>query len=90
MRSHRLLILRLIVLLCVVIGMDTGCRPERQVSTRIVVGVISTYQQTLSGRIPLIRCRHEESCSHYCKRAFRERGFVPGVIASLRRLQSCF
>lgn len=36
-----------------------------------------------------IRCRYEESCSHYTERKISELGFFSGVYAGSKRILSC-
>lgn len=69
---------------------DVSRVPEQQFSSSAAVSVIETYQKHVSRCVPCISCRYEESCSRYCKRAFKERGFLGGIIASTVRVQSCF
>lgn len=92
MKRARLIrgILIFVTPLVVALSIDLSRPPSQQISVIATVGAINLYQQNVSGRIPFIRCRHSETCSCYCKRAFEERGFVRGLVASVARIQSCF
>jgi putative component of membrane protein insertase Oxa1/YidC/SpoIIIJ protein YidD len=56
---------------------------------RAAIAAIERYQHCLSPHLPLIRCRYEESCSHYSKRCIQEHGFFRGTYMGLCRLASC-
>jgi putative component of membrane protein insertase Oxa1/YidC/SpoIIIJ protein YidD len=51
---------------------------------------IDLYQRNLSGRLPGIHCRHEESCSNYCKRCIEQHGLLYGSYLGLRRIACCW
>ncbi|MBT5237379.1 membrane protein insertion efficiency factor YidD [Candidatus Peregrinibacteria bacterium] len=58
--------------------------------------LISLYQHTLSpdhgplkGLYPYGYCRHEPTCSVYCKEVVEKRGVVLGIPLSLWRILSC-
>jgi putative component of membrane protein insertase Oxa1/YidC/SpoIIIJ protein YidD len=57
---------------------------------RAAIAAIEWYQHRLSPHVPLIRCRYEESCSHYSKRCIEEHGFFRGTYLGLCRLASCW
>ena len=82
-----------LVLFLLVVGCathDLVQEPENQVTAHAAILVINCYQATISGEFSCIQCRYKETCSNYCERAFRERGFFGGLVASVKRLQSCF
>ena len=84
---------RILVVLFLLIGgftYDLAQEPENQVTASAAIVVINGYQATISEEISCIQCRYKETCSNYCKRAFKERGFLGGLVASVKRLQSCF
>ena len=85
---------RILVVLFLLIGgfvtYDLAQEPENQVTASAAILVINGYQATISGEISCIQCRYKETCSNYCKRSFKERGFLGGLVASVKRLQSCF
>ncbi len=54
------------------------------------IQAIEQYQRNLSGRLPGIHCRYEESCSNYCKRCIEQHGPVYGAYLGCCRLASCW
>jgi putative component of membrane protein insertase Oxa1/YidC/SpoIIIJ protein YidD len=54
------------------------------------IRAIEQYQRNLSGRLPGICCRYEESCSNYCKRCIEQHGPVYGAYLGCCRLASCW
>jgi len=75
-----------VVALLLIIG---AVGPSDSTSAAIAICGINWYQRHLSGRIPCVRCRHEETCSAYCKRAIAEDGFFRGSCRGFRRVASC-
>ena len=51
---------------------------------------IAWYQRTLSGRLPGIHCRNEESCSNYGKRCIEQHGLLYGSYLGLCRIAGCW
>jgi hypothetical protein len=62
--------------------------PEGWCAATTISG-IEWYQRHLSGRIPCVQCRHEETCSAFCKRSIEEHGFWLGTYLGIRRLAAC-
>ncbi|MBI3542703.1 MAG: membrane protein insertion efficiency factor YidD [Deltaproteobacteria bacterium] len=59
---------------------------------RVIKPLFSFYRLFVSPALQAvfgIRCRYEESCSHYMERAMREKGFVTGLTLGSKRLLSC-
>lgn len=66
------------------------------VPRRVMIALISVYQQTLSPDHGPLRhlytygyCRHLPTCSQYAKEVLAQRGFVIGMLLTLRRLLTC-
>lgn len=62
----------------------------------LMIGLIWLYQQTLSpDHGPLKHlydygvCKHEPTCSKYGQQMLQERGFIIGVLLSIKRVLSC-
>jgi hypothetical protein len=63
---------------------------------RLVTGLISLYQETLSPDHGPLRhihpygfCRHHPTCSEYSKQVIRDRGVFLGLILTASRVVSC-
>jgi putative component of membrane protein insertase Oxa1/YidC/SpoIIIJ protein YidD len=79
------------MLICIlgVFALDTLRPVENQKTAVISIAAISAYQTHVSKHLPFVRCRYKESCSAFCKRSLKERGFWAGLYKSLCRLNSC-
>jgi len=62
--------------------------PDRWCAVMAISG-IEWYQRHLSGRIPCVQCRYEETCSAFCKRSIEEHGFWRGTYLGACRLANC-
>jgi putative component of membrane protein insertase Oxa1/YidC/SpoIIIJ protein YidD len=69
---------------------DTFRPADRQVSTRVYVGLVEFYQAGISPQLrSYIACRYEPTCSEYSKQAVERFGILEGLALSWRRLNSC-
>ena len=62
--------------------------PRNPLWLALVVRLIRWYRKRIS---PFLgnRCVFEPSCSHYAEVAFRNRGFLKGVVLTIHRLFRC-
>jgi len=75
--------------LSILLAADFARPPGAQISARVAILAIDTYQHWISGHLPLVRCRFAESCSAYAKRSIASQGLAKGVVAAVVRLQQC-
>ena len=70
---------------------DISRLPERQLTSRVLVGGIHAYQKTLSGLLSRlgIKCRFRPSCSTYAEVSIENLGAVAGSVYSIKRLLRC-
>ena len=54
----------------------------------LVVGSIRFYQKYISKKLGN-RCVYDPSCSRYSELAFREKGFIKGLLLTIQRLKIC-
>jgi len=62
--------------------------PQRPIWLMVTVKSIRFYQAHISERLGN-RCVFDPSCSHYSEMAFRQKGFIRGVIHTIKRLNKC-
>jgi uncharacterized protein len=84
-------VLLLLIVAAVLLIADLRRPPSDQLVTRVALGVIHVYQQTLS---PLysragLQCRFTPTCSHYGERCVRQFGVVRGGWLAMKRLVKC-
>jgi putative component of membrane protein insertase Oxa1/YidC/SpoIIIJ protein YidD len=82
--------LRRSLLLAFAFVVATAGLPHEDSLTTTALKSIDWYQNNLSGRLPCVRCRHEETCSHYCKRCIEQHGLLYGTYLGLCRIASCW
>ncbi len=73
------------------LGLDLGRAPERQVSARMLIAGIDLYQATLSKLMPSagVQCRFQPTCSHYAEGSIRKHGAFKGTGKMIWRLLRC-
>jgi putative component of membrane protein insertase Oxa1/YidC/SpoIIIJ protein YidD len=79
--------------ICLVVSVATAqasWQPSEECWKRTAIHAIEHYQRHLSGRLPGIHCRYEESCSNYCKRCIEQHGPVYGAYLGCCRLATCW
>ncbi len=62
--------------------------PQRPIWLFLVVKMLRWYRRNISPKLGN-RCVFEPSCSHYAELAFRQKGFINGLILTLKRLFRC-
>jgi len=62
--------------------------PDKPVWLCLFVKMLRWYRQRISPKLGN-RCVFEPSCSHYAELAFRNKGFVQGIILTCKRLYRC-
>ncbi len=74
-----------------VLGLDLGRAPERQVSARVLIASIDLYQATLSKLMPTtgVQCRFQPTCSHYAEGSIRKHGTLKGTGKAIWRILRC-
>ncbi|MGD2114865.1 MAG: membrane protein insertion efficiency factor YidD [Acidobacteriota bacterium] len=90
-RPRRRLALAAAFLALVLLRIDLGRAPERQLAARFLLGAIDAYQATLSpalGRAGAA-CRFRPSCSHYGEGVIRRHGAVAGTLEAAWRIARC-
>jgi len=55
---------------------------------RLMVFIIRLYQKFISPVLPPV-CRFHPTCSEYSVQAFREYGFIRGILLSIFRILKC-
>ena len=78
-----------VILLAGLFVLDWSKSPVQQLSTCVTVRTIEVYQDVISAKVPFVHCRYRESCSHFAKRNFEQKGFVRGLKATVGRLMNC-
>lgn len=73
------------------LGLDLGRAPQRQVSARVLIAGIDLYQATLSKLMPAagVQCRFQPTCSHYAEGSIRKHGALKGTGKAIWRLLRC-
>ena len=73
------------------LGLDLGRAPQRQVSARVLIAGIDLYQATLSKLMPAagVQCRFQPTCSHYAEGSIRKHGALKGTGKTIWRLLRC-
>jgi hypothetical protein len=89
-RLHRLRLVILILMGFSLFAFDWNKLPKDQLSTHLTVILIDKYKVRISDKLPFIKCRFEESCSDFARRAFVEKGFVAGLVTTFGRINKCF
>jgi len=56
--------------------------------TRLAMGLIKLYQNTLSKVLPSV-CRFQPTCSHYALEAIKKYGFTRGSWLAAKRIVRC-
>lgn len=56
--------------------------------TRLALGIIKLYQNTLSRVLPHV-CRFQPTCSHYALEAVKKYGFLRGAWLAAKRIIRC-
>lgn len=59
---------------------------------KIAISILALYKSFLSSLIVILlgsRCRFEETCSEYCRRAIKEKGVVVGLRLTIVRILKC-
>ena len=79
------------LLLVVLAAADLTRVPDRQLSARVLRGVIHLYQQSLSPLMPAvgIQCRFTPTCSRYADVVIARHGAVVGSWRTITRLARC-
>ncbi len=87
-RRRRVLALLLLVALA---ALDLSRPPAHQVSARLLLGAIHTYQATLSPLMPRVgvHCRFTPTCSRYAEGAIRKYGALGGSWRGAWRVMRC-
>jgi hypothetical protein len=79
-----------LVLITLAVAWDTEQRPERQVTARLYVGAVRTYEAVLGPVLaPAVQCRFSPTCSQYSIEAVRRFGIRRGLVLTARRVLSC-
>jgi putative membrane protein insertion efficiency factor len=79
-----------LTLIVLAVAWDTGRRPENQVTARVYVGAVRTYEAVLGPRLtPAVQCRFHPTCSQYSIEAVRRFGIRRGLALTARRVLSC-
>lgn len=55
----------------------------------VAVFIIRFYQLFISPLLPANTCRFYPTCSAYSLEAFRKRGFLQGLLISVKRISRC-
>jgi hypothetical protein len=87
---HRFRLVIPILILFGLLTFDWIRSPKDQLSSHLTVILFDEYKVSLSNKLPFIKCRFEETCSDYARRAFIERGFVGGLVTTFGRITECF
>lgn len=71
--------------------LDVSRAPEKQLSAKILLGLIDSYQATLSPLMPSagVHCRFTPTCSHYAEGAIQKHGALVGTGKTCWRLLRC-
>lgn len=79
------------LLLGAALGLDWLRAPEDQLSTRVALGLIETYQSTASRHMDRfgVTCRFEPTCSHYGHAVIEEHGLPRGAVRAAGRIVRC-
>ena len=77
------------VVFVAVFAMDLARAPDRQMSTRVMIGGLHAYQATGHRLIPRGQCRFTPTCSAYAEIVVREHGALRGGWMTAKRLIRC-
>jgi putative membrane protein insertion efficiency factor len=90
-RPHRLRLLASLAAVLLLVALDAGRPPARQLSARVLLAGIHLYQATLSPLMPAlgVRCRFSPSCSHYAEAVIRRDGALVGTARAVARIARC-
>jgi putative membrane protein insertion efficiency factor len=79
-----------LTLVVLAVTWDTGRRPENQVTARVYVGAVRTYDAVLGPLLtPAVQCRFHPTCSQYSIEAVQRFGIRRGMVLTARRVLSC-
>jgi putative membrane protein insertion efficiency factor len=70
--------------------LDSCRRPADQVTAQVYIGVVHVYQAI--GRPILkehVQCRYSPTCSDYSIEAVKKHGIRPGLVLTVKRINSC-
>jgi uncharacterized protein len=83
--------LGILALTITLIFADSRRPAAHQLSARIYVGIVHTYQHFSNKGIltPYVRCRFNPTCSHYSEEAVRKYGLRKGFLMTADRLWRC-
>lgn len=89
--GRRFFLLALVGLVGIALGLDLGAAPQRQWTTRGLIGAIKVYQQTLSPLLGSsgVKCRFEPTCSHYGVGVLKRYGALGGSWRAGWRILRC-
>jgi hypothetical protein len=77
------------VVFLVALTIDLARPPDRQLSARLLIRSVHTYQWVGHRLIPRGQCRFSPTCSSYAEVVLREHGAVRGSWLAARRLLRC-
>jgi putative membrane protein insertion efficiency factor len=85
---RRLLVAAVLGLL---VGLDLGAAPDRQLGARATIAAIHVYQRAVSPLLAAssVRCRFEPTCSHYAVGALERDGLPVGGVRAVWRVLRC-
>ncbi len=79
-----------LALIVALVAWDTARPPAVQVSGRLYVGAVHTYQAVLGPLMTrAVQCRYRPSCSEYSIEAVERFGIRRGLVLTVRRVLSC-
>lgn len=90
-RPRRRKLLAVALLLVALLALDLARAPRNQLTARVLLAAIDTYQATLSPVLGHagVRCRFHPSCSHYAEGAIKKDGALVGSLRAAWRIARC-
>jgi putative membrane protein insertion efficiency factor len=85
----RLRLAATVAVLAIAVGLDLARPPDRQLSTRLLVGSVHAYQAVGHSIVPRGQCRFSPTCSRYAETVIRRHGALKGGWLTARRLVRC-
>ena len=85
----RLRLAATVAVLAIAVGLDLARQPERQLSTRLLVGSVQAYQAVGHRLVPRGQCRFSPTCSRYAETVIRRHGALKGGWLTAQRLIRC-